>query len=356
MNVTKCLTVADFEKSALEKLGPGLADYVQKTAGEGKAFRSNLHAYSQYRIGKAEKVTVNPHTGLSVFDRALLTPIMIAPTAWHGMFTPRGEAATSDAAERVGTNFVISSFSTFDFYQISTGLLSHAWYQLLMYKDLDLMKRYIDRAIDVGGCSAIVITIDAVAGCSMCKKDPAVPAVEFPLHNLPLLPQDPALPYSSFDDYYEKYMPMKLDWEDVRKIVSHARVPVVIKGVISYIDILDALKAGAKAVIVSNHGGRQDDGSLSTLEALSRLPWDTRHQIDIYLDGGIRCGSDVFKAIGLGAKAVFIGRPALYGLAVNGSEGLVDVLEILTDELKECMRDAGCNFLSRITQDKVVRC
>ena len=350
---TKLVTLADYEKSALEKLDPGLADYVQKAAGEGRTFRSNLHAYSQYRIATSHRAKI-VLTGLSVFERELTTPIMIAPTAWHGMFTPQGEAATSAAAEDFGTNFVISSFSTLDFQEIGTEL-SHAWYQLLMYKDLDLMKRYIDRAVDAG-CSAIVITIDAVTGCSMCKKDPAVPAVDFPLHGLPLLPQDPTLPYSSFDDYYEKYMPMGLDWEAVRKIVSHAGVPVVIKGAFSYLDVLNAIEVGARAVIISNHGGRQDDGMLPTLEALSRLPWDIRHHIDIFLDGGVRCGSDVFKALGLGAKAVLIGRPALYGLAVNGEEGLIRVLNILTRELKACMEDAGCQTLKDITPDKVIRC
>lgn len=351
--VSKRLTIADYEKSALEKLGPGLADYVQKTTGEGGTLHPNLTAYSRYRIASGHKTKI-ALTGLSVFERELTTPVMIAPTAWHGMFTPQGEAATSFAAEDFGTNFTISSFSTLDLYDISTEL-SHAWYQILMYRDLGLMKLYIDKAVTVG-CSAIVITIDAVAGCSMCKKDPAVPAVKFPLHDLPLLPKDPAIPYSSFDEYYEKYMPMRLDWDDVREIVSYAQVPVVIKGALSRMDILNAITAGASAVIISNHGGRQGDGSLSTLEALARLPWSMRHQIDIFLDGGIRCGSDIFKALGLGAKAVLIGRPALYGLVVDEAEGLISVLSILTEELRECMQDAGCQSLQDITPDKVIRC
>lgn len=346
-------TIAEYQKAALEKLGPGLADYIQKTAGEGNTFRSNLSAYSQYRLAAGSGDAPIPDTSVSVLGKKISAPIMIAPTAWHGMFTPKGEAATSAAARAFGTNYVISSFSTLDFPQIDSEL-SHAWYQLLMYKDLGLMKRYIDKAVDAG-CSAIVLTVDAVVGCSMCKKDPAVPAVEFPVHKLPIFPEDPAVPYTTFDDYYEKYMPMKLNWDDIRELVSYTKVPIILKGVLTAADVLKAVEVGAKAVVISNHGGRQNDSLGSTLDALALLPSEVRNKIEIYFDGGIRSGGDVFMALAFGAKAVFIGRPALYGLAVNGEAGLTDVLNILTDDLFECMRYAGCESLADITSDKVVK-
>ncbi len=349
-------TVADFERAALEQLGPGLADYIQKTAGEGRTFRSNLSAYSQYDLvaGSSPPAFRTPHTGLRVLDRDFIAaPIMIAPTAWHGMFTPRGEAATSAAARVFGTNFVISSFSTLDFPQIDSRL-SRAGYQLLMYKDLELMKRYIDRAV-AAGCSAIVLTVDAVNGCSMCKTDPSVPPVVYPLHKLPIFPEDPAVPYTTFDDYYDKYMPKKLNWDDVLEIACYASVPVIIKGVLTAADVHRAITVGAKAVVISNHGGRQNDELPSTLEALTLLPAALRDRIEIYLDGGVRTGSDVFKALALGAKAVFIGRPALYGLAVNGERGLTQVLFILLEELRACMQLTGCDSLEDIGPDKVAK-
>jgi (S)-2-hydroxy-acid oxidase len=347
-----------YKRAALEKLGPGLADYIQRTAGAGKTFQSNLSAYSDYALVSHNARAAYCDTRVTILGKQIATPVMIAPTAWHGMFTPKGEAATSAAAKQFGTNFVISSFSTLGFQQID-ATLSHAWYQLLMYKDLNLMKRYIDQATDAG-CSAIVLTIDAVVGCSMCKKNPSIPVVEFPLHSsLPLFPKDPAVPYSSFDEYYQKYMPMKLDWDDVKKIVNYTKLPVILKGVLSHEDILNAIDVGAKAVVISNHGGRQNDELMSTLEALALLPSGVRDSIEIYLDGGIRNGEDVFKALALGAKAVFIGRPALYGLAVNGEEGLLDVLDILTEELRECMHVTGggisCMQLADITSDKVMK-
>lgn len=347
-------TVQDFKIEALEKVGPGLADYIQRTAGKGNTFRSNLNAFARFQIAERSHSDAAgaPNTSVSIIGRELSSPVMIAPTAWHGLFTPQGEAAASAAARAFGTTFVISSFSTMDFHQIDAELL-HAWYQILMYKDLELMKRYIDRAV-VGGCSAIVITVDATSGCTMCKRDPAAPAVEFPVHKLPVFPEDPEVPYTTLDDYYQKYMPMSLRWEDVREIVSCTKVPVILKGVLTAEDVLKAVGVGARAVIISNHGGRQNDELMATLEALALLPPDVKEKIDIFLDGGIRNGSDIFKALALGAKAVFIGRPALYGLAVNGRDGLIDVLKILNDELRECMRKAGCRTIEDIQSDKVV--
>lgn len=344
-------TIADFQNEALGLLGPALADYVQKTAGNGNTFKANLDYYGAYGVVTGSKSERVPDTSVSILGRNLNAPIMIAPTAWHKMFTPDGESATSAAAREFGTNYVISSFSTLDFPQIDSDL-SHAWYQLLMYKDLDLMKRYVDKAVSAG-CSGIVITIDAVTGCSMCKKDPNVPAVEFPVHKLPIFPEDPGCSYGTLDDYYDQYMPMTLNWDDIAKIVSYTNLPVILKGVMSMDEVVKAIEVGAKAVVISNHGGRQNDELVSTLQALESIPFELKDKIEIYLDGGIRNGSDVFKALALGAKAVFIGRPALYGLAVNGKTGLVDVLDILNEELRESMKETGCTSLNDIDSSKV---
>jgi isopentenyl diphosphate isomerase/L-lactate dehydrogenase-like FMN-dependent dehydrogenase len=353
--------LSDYRDAALDKLGPGLADYIQKTAGEGKTCRSNILAFCYYSAFSTlhPNVVDIPQTNVRILGRELATPVLIAPTAWHGMFTPKGENATSNAARNFGTNYVVSSFSTYDFDQIAgcdaaSNPLTHAWYQLLMYKDLSLMKSYIDKATNAG-CSAIVITIDALTGCSMCKADPSAPPVVFPVHKLPLFPEDPALPYGTLDEYYQKYMPGTLNWNDVRDIVSYTKVPVVLKGVLTVSDVRKAIEVGVKAVVISNHGGRQNDTLPPTLDVLTLLPSDLREQIEIYLDGGIRSGNDVFKALALGAKAVFIGRPALYGLAVNGEEGLTDVLRIFTDELRESMRRSGCETLADLTPDRLAR-
>lgn len=276
---------------------------------------------------------------------------MIAPTAWHKMFTPNGETDTSAAAKEFGTNYAISSFSTLDFNEIDSDL-SHTWYQLLMYKDLDLMKKYIDRATDAG-VGGIVLTIDAVTGCSMCKSDPNVAPITFPVHKLPVFPENPDLPYVTLDEYYEKYMPMTLNWDDIREIVTYSKLPIILKGILTNEDAEKAIEVGAKAIVISNHGGRQNDESISTLDALQTLSPTVRERIEVYLDGGIRNGADIFKALAFGAKAVLLGRPALYGLAMNGKDGLVDVLHILNTELKQSMSMAGCEKLADIQVESV---
>ncbi len=352
----KLETLQDFAIATEGRLGLGLADYIGRAAGQGNTSRSNIHAFCYYDIVSSNRMQESanyPQTAVKIFGKDLAMPVMIAPTAWHGMYTPKGESATSAAARKVGTNYIISSFSTLDFSQIDSQL-SHTWYQLLMYKDLGLMKHYIDKALNAG-CSAIVLTVDAVMGCSMCKRDPAVPAVEFPVHKLPIFPEDPAIPYSTLDQYYERYMPMRLNWEDIREIVLYAKVPVILKGVLSHADVLKAIDAGANAVIISNHGGRQNDKLPATLDALVQLPPTIKEQIDIYLDGGVRNGEDVFKALALGAKAVLIGRPAIYGLAADGERGLVQVLQTFKNDLSECMVKARCRTLEDIGPGNVVR-
>lgn len=343
-------SIAEYEEAAKEKLGPSLTDYIQKTAGIGRTFQSNLDVYSKYDIVSAE-ITKTQDTKVEIFGKTISAPLMIAPTAWHKMFTPKGEADTSAAAKEFETNYVISSFSTLDFREIDSNL-SHTWYQLLMYKDIDLMKKYIDKAERLG-ISAIVLTIDAVMGCSMCKSDPNVPPIEFPVHKLPVFPENPELTYTTLDDYYEKYMPMVLDWDAIKEIISYTKLPVILKGILNNEDAHKAVKVGAKAIVVSNHGGRQNDEAVATLDGLITITHNIREKIDVYLDGGVRSGADIFKALALGAKAVFIGRPALYGLAMNGKEGLIDVLNIFTNELKAVMKMAGCKTLADITLDKI---
>jgi len=353
MNTQGIKSVSDYKDAAINKLGASLTDYIQKTAGTGKAFKANLDVYSNYEIVPSEVTTSDLDTTIKVLGKTISAPVMIAPTAWHKMFTLKGEADTSAAAKSFGTDYVISSFSTLDFNEIDSDL-SHTWYQLLMYKDVNLMKKYIDKA-EQSGCSAIVLTIDAVTGCSMCKSDPNVEPVEFPVHKLPVFPENPELPYTTLDDYYEKYMPMVLDWNVIKEIVSYSKLPIVLKGILNNDDAKKAIEVGAKGIVISNHGGRQNDEAVATLDGLTTLTPDIREKIDVYLDGGVRSGSDIFKAIALGAKAVFIGRPALYGLAMNGKDGLIDVLSIFTTELKESMRTAGCGNLAQIDINKIIK-
>lgn len=351
----KTETIAHYREVALAKLPAGMADYVEKTAGTGKTLAANLDAFSQYKlIPRVLRGIEQIDTGVTVLGKKIAHPLMIAPTAWHKMFSKEGEHGTSEAARSFGVPYVISSFSSSDFPEIGSDL-SHTWYQLLMYKDKRLMGEYIRKA-EESGVSALVLTVDAPLGCSMCKSSASVKEKPvFPIHNLPLFPVDPQIPYNTLDEYYPKYIDPAASWRDISKIVDSTKLPVVIKGILHPADMIEAVKAGAKGIIVSNHGGRQLDGSISSLDALASVPEEVKRKIDVYMDGGVRSGQDIFKALALGARAVLIGRPALYGLAVNGQEGLENILQIMGGELRECMHMTGCATIKDITRDLVQR-
>jgi isopentenyl diphosphate isomerase/L-lactate dehydrogenase-like FMN-dependent dehydrogenase len=355
MNKTSLSTIADYEKAAMAKLSAGLANYIQKSAGEGKTFKANLSVFEKYQLfPQVLKGIVAIDTKTQVLGKTISAPIMIAPTAWHKMFSPNGEADTAAATKAFGIPYVISSFSTLDFGEISNDL-SNSWYQILVYKDKSLMKKWIKKA-ETAGCSAIVITVDAPLGCSMCKVSASnIEPVKFPIHDLPLFPTDPTLPYKNLDEYYPQYMGSDSNWEDIKEVISYTNLPVILKGILHVEDAEKAIEVGAKGIIISNHGGRQLDNAITSLDALALMPQSVKDRIEVYMDSGIRKGSDIFKALALGAKAVLIGRAALYGISVNGKEGLESVLRILRNELKTSMHMTGCSKVAEITSKQIFK-
>ncbi len=341
-------SLLDFENTAKAKLHPGLVRYMEKAAGCGKSLAANLESFDHYSIiprvlANIDKVS----TRTKILGSELQTPILIAPTAFQKLYCENGEKDASDAAREFGTNYVISSFSNCDYSELGRDLF-HTWYQLLIYKDKSLMKESIEKA-ERAGCQAIVLTVDAPIGCTMCKKaSNSENTIDFPLHNLPLFPTDPEIPFGTLDDYYLKYIDSSAGWKDIQHIMSFTSLPIILKGILHPLDAMRALELGVRGIIISNHGGRQLDGTISSLEALRIIGPKFRDKMEIYMDGGIRSGSDIFKAIALGARAVFIGRPALYGLAVSGKSGLLDVLHLLNEELRQLMHLTGCSKLGEI--------
>src|SRR3990172_2664373 len=295
MKMKEPSSLSEYQQVALSKLQPALVDYIQKSAGTGKSLVANLDAFSQYQLfPRVLRGVQQVDTSVNILGKKLAATIMTAPTAFHKMFTPNGEKDTSDAAKSFGTNYIVSCFSTSDFPEIGKDL-SHTWYQMLIYKDKSLMEKYIAKAQDAG-CSAIVLTVDAPLGCSMCSSTAAPTRLKFPIHQLPLFPVDPKLSYSSLDEYYEKYIDPAASWGDIEEIIHSTRVPVIIKGILHPEDADKARQVHAKGIIVSNHGGRQLDNTISTLDALALIPRDIRKdgRMEIYMDGGIRSGTDVF--------------------------------------------------------------
>ena len=350
-------SIADLQTYAGLELGHATMAYVQNFAGDGKAFQASLSAYNRWDPNRRPTIRRSAETPTIACDTGfadIVSPIMDAPTAFHNLYNRGAEKAMYDGAHDFGTFDVISSFSSMPFADIGASLTS-GLYQILMYRDPTLMMRYINRAVRAG-CKGIVVTIDALKGCSMCRVDPSQPAVRFPgLDALPLLPFQEIDPGSNFAEYYERHMPGMLDWGVLAYVVANAGVPVILKGVLTSEEVTTAIDIGTAGVIVSNHGGRQNDDAPGTLDALASLDPKLLTYIPVFLDGGIRTGEDVFKALALGARAVLIGRPAIYGLAYDGADGVKLALQILSLELQQCMLETGCNTLADITRDTLIK-
>jgi len=349
-------SLAQIEQAALKKLSDSgqspVAAYIQKAAGESKTNIANREAFDRYQIvprvlGGVHGGSMKINTTQTVLGERIYSPVMIAPTAWHKMFSQNGEKDTSDAAFSFGTNLVASFYSNCDFAQMGSNR-GHIWFNLLPYVDKNLMKRSIDNAQN-NRCQAIVLTVDAPLGCKGSAQ------FAYPIDQLPLLPKDNAIPFTNIADYYQKYVNSAAGWKDIETIVKSTSLPIILKGILHPQDAERAVNVDAKGIIVSNHGGRQMDGVIGTLDALTQIRDWVKPNIDIYLDGGIRSGQDVFKAIALGAKAVLIGRPAIYGLVADGKDGLLSVLDILRRELEETMHMSGCKNLSDINSSMIYK-
>jgi 4-hydroxymandelate oxidase len=287
----------------------------------------------------------------TVLGQPVSMPILIAPTAFHKLACEMGEIATARSARAVGTGFILSSLSNTAMESVFAEAGSPRWFQLYVYKDREITRALVERA-EAAGAQAIVLTVDA-PGLGTRERDarnnfqlPAGLTVE----NLCSLGKGafPMVEGSGLAAYVRANFKPDLGFADLDWLCHSTRLPVVVKGVCRGDDARRAAEHGARAAVVSNHGGRQLDTAPATCEILAHVVDGAGAHCEIYVDGGIRRGSDVLKAIALGARAVLIGRPVLWGLAVAGEQGARHVLEILARELDEAMLLCGCSKLAEI--------
>jgi len=257
-------------------------------------------------------------------------PVLVAPMGVHGMAHPAGECATAKAAGERGTLMAVSTVSTRSIEDIAAAATGRLRFQLYVYRSRDLAERLVRRA-ESAGYEAIVLTVDS----------PRWGRKERFLRVEAELP--PELDYASIDEEIgeEDLAPAALTWEDVSWLRSLTQLPVVLKGILHPEDAVLAVEHGVAGMVVSTHGGRQLDGVPASLEALPAVAEAVRGRAEVYVEGGVRRGTDVLKALALGARAVFVGRPVLWGLAVDGAAGVLHVLELLRDELELAMVLAG---------------
>jgi 4-hydroxymandelate oxidase len=265
-----------------------------------------------------------------LFGRSLPFPILLAPTAYHKALHPEGEIATARGAGAANAAWIVSSASTTTLEDIAAAASAPLWFQLYFQPDREFTRDVVEKAVRAG-CEALCLTIDTPV---LGARDRQVRAK----FSLPPGAETPYLP--SIGDRGQKLLDPKrvvLSWRDVEWMRSVARVPLVLKGILSADDARLAVEAGADGLIVSNHGGRNLDTVPATIDVLSEIIEAVDSRVPVLIDGGIRRGTDIVKALARGAAAVLIGRPYCYGLAIAGAAGVQRTVEILRRELELAM-------------------
>jgi isopentenyl diphosphate isomerase/L-lactate dehydrogenase-like FMN-dependent dehydrogenase len=336
------VNVGDAEGEGLEKLEQGPRDYFAGGAGDEVTLRENVAAWGDWRLRPRVLNDVREvSTKAEVLGRPVEMPVLVAPVAYQRIAHPEGERAMAAGAAAAGTVMCLSTLSTTRPAEVAASAPDgRHWFQLYAFKDAGVTRALMEEAI-AAGFEAVVVTADAPPGGNR----------ERDRRNRFTLPQDLGTPSLSAAVDGDKGLSIEetfalmnhaLAWADVEDLASECSVPVLVKGVLTAEDAELALEHGAAGVVVSNHGGRQLDRSLATADALPEIAEAMEGRAALLVDGGIRRGIDVATALALGADAVLVGRPALWGLAAAGWEGVARVLELLRAELELTLGLCGC--------------
>jgi len=352
------INLFDYESAAAEKLAPTAYDYYASGGGDEITLRENHAAYERLKLQpRVLKDISKTDLGKTLFGQAVSMPIMVAPTAFHRMADPEGEMATARAAATAGVIMILSTLSTCSIESVAKVTQGPLWFQLYFYKDRAATLSLIQRA-EAAGCQALALTVDAQVWGR--RERDVRNRFRLPkglsMENMAPMGKGsfPESEGSGLASYVTWQFDPALNWKDVDWLCSKTRLPVLLKGVLHPADAKIALEHGAAGLIVSNHGGRQLDTVPATIEALPAIVDAVGDRLEVFIDGGIRRGTDVLKAIASGASAVGVGRPIIWGLAANGEEGVKDVLKILRKEFELAMRLSGCSSIADITKDILI--
>jgi len=336
------VSVADFERVAGEKLDTGVAGYFFGGAGDELTLAENVAAWRRWRLRPRVLAGIGEwRTRTEVLGEEVSMPILVAPVAYQGLVEPAAEPAMARAAAAAGTVMCLSTLATTRPREVAAGApQGRRWFQLYCFKDEGVTRALIDEAVECG-FEAILITVDAPRGGNRERdlrtgfevpEEIGVPSVEAALGSGRAV---------TIEETFGLMDPA-LGWSDLEDLASECAVPVLVKGVLTGEDAALAVEHGAAGVVVSNHGGRQLDRSPATAEALPEVVDAIEGRGAVLVDGGIRRGVDAAIALALGADAVLVGRPALWGLAVGGEDGARRVLELLREELELTLALCGC--------------
>lgn len=351
------VNIFDFEHIAKEKLTKMAYDYYSSGADDEITLRENCDAYKKIFLKYRVLVDVSKRDlSTEVFGQKISMPLMIAPTAFHKMAHTEGEAAVARASGAADTIMILSTLSNSDVEEVVKASSGSVWFQLYVYKEREVTREIILRA-ESAGCKAIVLTVDApVLGTRErdVRNKFNLPEGLYVKNLLPAGKENiPELNDSGLSAYVQQHLDPSLSWKDIEWLKSITKLPLIIKGIACKEDALLSVKNGADGIVVSNHGGRQLDTCRATIDVLPEVAEAVQGKTEIFLDGGIRRGTDIIKALALGAKAVLVGRPVIWGLAADGEEGVRTVLEIFRKELDVAMALCGVDTVSKINKSLI---
>jgi isopentenyl diphosphate isomerase/L-lactate dehydrogenase-like FMN-dependent dehydrogenase len=349
------LSVRDYERLAEERLDPGAWSYFAGGADDERTLRWNNEAYTRWQLRPRVLCDVSTvSTETTVLGTGVSLPVLVAPVAFQRMAHADGEKGMARAAAAAGTVMCLSTIATATPADVAAAAPEAPhWFQLYVFKDWGLTTALVEQAVDAG-FSAVVLTADT----------PYLGRREGPLRTGFVIPEEVRIPAVdtahgtlepfSIHEHFSLFSP-SVSWRDVERLSSASGLPIVVKGILTAEDARLACEHGAAAVGVSNHGGRQLDGVPGSLDALPEVAEAVEGRVEIYLDGGIRRGTDVVKAVALGARATLAGRAVVWGLVADGEAGALHVLELLRDEIRLALSLLGCTTPEALGREHVAR-
>jgi isopentenyl diphosphate isomerase/L-lactate dehydrogenase-like FMN-dependent dehydrogenase len=351
--VVEPCNVSDYERLAEQVLDAGAFGYFAGGAGDELTLRENVAAYKRWHLRPRVLAGVDTvSTATTVLGTPVSMPVLVAPVAFQRMAHPDGEPGTARAAATAGTIMVLSTLATSTPADVAAAAPGcRRWFQLYCYRDRSVTTAMMDQAADAG-FEAIVLTVDA----------PPLGRRERDLRTGFVIPADVTVPSFAAAaggpaagtpaDMFS-LMDTAIDWRELERLAAESSLPVLVKGLVTAEDAVLACDHGAAGIVVSNHGGRQLDGAGATIDALPEVVEAVAGRIDVLVDGGIRRGTDVLKALALGATATLVGRPIVWGLAVDGERGVQRVLALVREEIELGLALLGCASPEQVARTHV---
>lgn len=347
------VNLQDFEALARRRITRMAYDYIAGGGADEITLRRNRESFDEIRLKPRVLVDVSKlQTKLTLLGQEFAHPILLAPAAYHKLVHREGEIATARGAAAAEATLVVSTFATVAIEPLARASAARLWFQLYCQPDREFTRELIQRA-EAAGCRALVVTVDTPVGPIRDREARA--KFELPagmaMENLTSLTARTGEDDRRHIRMYSAVLDATLTWKTVEWMRGLTRLPLILKGILAPEDARQAAASGADAIIVSNHGARNLDTSPASIEALPRVAEAVQGRVPLLMDGGVRRGTDVLKALALGASAVLIGRPYLWGLGSHGADGVKQVVGMLRTEFEVAMALAGKTSLAQINPD-----